>query len=922
MDRLLSMSAFLLLVSCGKAQIDFGGPSIQSKPNHVKAVDEQAPIPKAGEQVVKSPIAASQVTLVKQTDLSNVSTALSQAIIAPTAAPGGASVGPVALPPPIAKFSGVPEGISSVTKLNIQVNGLGVSAYKYTIAFAGKACDTSKFSNAISINENIADDLAALPNGTITVCTKAISENGTEQSVPSKVSFVKDTSSGIASISGAPSGFSNLKALDVLVSGNGVIEYVYGFGIDCASVSYSPAKKIASAPKIQDSIADAPDGPMKLCVKGISKDVATQQLKTQSNATFVTWVKDTEIPVAKILGAPEGDSSADSVTVAIADAYQYKFAVEQGATCKESNFSVWRSGPLNIDVSKLPLGSISVCAIAIDAAGNLQDKATVHTWNRVAPGGVTLTGAPVGESDLVELKVTVKTSSKKYKYAVLEGSTCQGASLNTERASTLAIEDNIKGLKDGPIVVCAQTKAENESVYTAQATWTKATEPKPPVEVKGVPVGESNAMGLSALVISKHAMGYRYVLGTSEADCKPENATTQYDINEFISESLIEYPMGPMNLCVWGVDNGGKLFGPTVKKWTKQFARCEGGIASGTEVTRVRNKADAVPWDAQCEPEEQKAVCDNGYLSWSGSYVFETCKVTTPESCKVGDVTVPHQTEREFFSTAVDVDCDSKKQKRSCVNGTLSGDTSFNKGNCDIPRCDGKPYDHVEERTFYESASPAGACNSQKQTRQCQKDQTWTKWTGTFTHSSCNAGCGKLTHGKSQIFYLQSSSYGCYESQYRTCNNGTLSGSYQHENCANVQICVPGSYMGCQNPNAVYCNSIGSGYDYYPAEACGYVPKICTPWGFVGCNYSNNATQYCNGDGTQIYEQFVEGSCNYTVAPPPPPPPPPPSVCNVWDVGCCQPGEQKCDPSGQEKYLCHSWNGINIWITQGPWSCW
>jgi hypothetical protein len=65
--------------------------------------------------------------------------------------------------------------VSAVTKLDIEVGGLGVAGYKYTIATAGKSCDNSTYSKTISTSQHIKDDLSiALPDGTITVCVKAM----------------------------------------------------------------------------------------------------------------------------------------------------------------------------------------------------------------------------------------------------------------------------------------------------------------------------------------------------------------------------------------------------------------------------------------------------------------------------------------------------------------------------------------------------------------------------------------------------------------------------------------------------------------------------------------------------------------------------------------------------------------------------
>jgi hypothetical protein len=228
---------------------------------------------------------------------------------------------------------------------------------------------------------------------------------------------------------------------------------------------------------------------------------------------------------------------------------------------------------------------------------------------------------------------------------------------------------------------------------------------------------------------------------------------------------------------------------------------------------------------------------------------------------------VAHQASRDFFSTAVDVDCNTKKQARLCINGTLGGEANFDKPSCDIPKCDGKPYDSVETRTHYSSSNPLGACSavSQSQTRICQTNQTWTTWTGSasFNQASCNSGCGTLRHSESKKYYQQSSSYGCSEASDRTCSNGTLMGSssYQYEECNNT--CSPNLNVGCSGTNSMYCNSSSTGLEY--RQTIGQCGLICSPYSPGSC--SGTYSSQCNAAGTAYNFYQSVGSCGYVCSP-------------------------------------------------------
>lgn len=217
-----------------------------------------------------------------------------------------------------------------------------------------------------------------------------------------------------------------------------------------------------------------------------------------------------------------------------------------------------------------------------------------------------------------------------------------------------------------------------------------------------------------------------------------------------------------------------------------------GSINHGTSTTAYLSSS--VTCGNSCTDETRS--CNDGSLS--GSYQYETCSTGTCSSCTLDGVTVNHGDSRTFYETSrsCGATCGSIAQSRTCNNGTLSGSSSYSKASCPGETCAscslpwGGSISHGNSATAYlNSSEPCGSsCTSQSRT--CNDGSL----SGSYTNQSCSVsscGCtlpwgGSISDGQSVTAY-QSSSVSCGSSclsETRTCSGTTLSGSYQYETCS------------------------------------------------------------------------------------------------------------------------------------------
>ena len=131
---------------------------------------------------------------------------------------------------------------------------------------------------------------------------------------------------------------------------------------------------------------------------------------------------------------------------------------------------------------------------------------------------------------------------------------------------------------------------------------------------------------------------------------------------------------------------------------------------------------------------------------------------------------------------------------------------------------------HGASVTAYSTSLPTGPCSSFAETRSCDDGSL----SGSYTHGSCTNGCantpcGPLASGGTCVAYSTNAPVGAACStvqQTRTCTNGTLSGSYTHATCNSG--CPATTVNNCQLTARAHGESSGSCASGYNGS-CSYL---------------------------------------------------------------------------------------------------
>lgn len=213
-------------------------------------------------------------------------------------------------------------------------------------------------------------------------------------------------------------------------------------------------------------------------------------------------------------------------------------------------------------------------------------------------------------------------------------------------------------------------------------------------------------------------------------------------------------------------------------------------VASGQSV--IGFATSTVPSGQSCL--QQTRTCNNGSLS--GSYNFASCAVNQPAACIFNSATVANgQTVLGYASSTVPYGQTCQQQTRTCNNGSLSG--SYNYSSCSVNQpssCyfNGMNLASGQTTVSYASSTvPFGQVCSQE-TRTCNNGVL----SGSYNSSSCTtqaaSSCqinGQTIPDGSSVDMYQAASvpFGqTCQKQTRTCNNGSLSGSYTASSCASA----------------------------------------------------------------------------------------------------------------------------------------
>ncbi|WP_409477861.1 hypothetical protein [Pseudobdellovibrio sp. HCB154] len=210
-------------------------------------------------------------------------------------------------------------------------------------------------------------------------------------------------------------------------------------------------------------------------------------------------------------------------------------------------------------------------------------------------------------------------------------------------------------------------------------------------------------------------------------------------------------------------------------------------VAHGQAVTAFQNSTQA--YGTQCVSEQR--VCSNGVMS--GSYQYGSCNVDAAKSCLFNGQTVAHgQSVQAFPTSSVDFGSNCISDTRTCNDGVLSGSNQY--ATCSVNKpasClfNGQTIAHNQVVNAFATSTVAfgGTCSSEE--RLCYNGVL----DGSNQYASCTvdapASCLinglTIAHGQSTILFKDAKvpqGETCVQES-RTCNNGSLSGSYTNGSC-------------------------------------------------------------------------------------------------------------------------------------------
>lgn len=277
--------------------------------------------------------------------------------------------------------------------------------------------------------------------------------------------------------------------------------------------------------------------------------------------------------------------------------------------------------------------------------------------------------------------------------------------------------------------------------------------------------------------------------------------------------------------------------------WTTSTFTCNASATAGSHGT-TRNVSDS----ATPNVGSASFQCDDG--TWdqaSGSCGGASCNLPW------GGTLAHNQSVTAYQNSSEPCGGNCSSQLRTCTNGSLSG--SFNNSSCSVSLCAsctlpwGGSLAHNSSVTAYAASSVPCGSSCTSQTRSCNNGSL----SGSYGAQSCSvsacAGCslpwgGSIAHNQSTTAF-SSSSVPCGSnctSQTRSCTNGSLSGSYNFGSC---------SVSGCSNcslDGATVAHNSSRTF-YLSSRSCG---QACT---------AIDATRTCNNGTLSGSTSYNKASC-------------------------------------------------------------
>lgn len=134
--------------------------------------------------------------------------------------------------------------------------------------------------------------------------------------------------------------------------------------------------------------------------------------------------------------------------------------------------------------------------------------------------------------------------------------------------------------------------------------------------------------------------------------------------------------------CANGVLSGNAAYkyaycAPTGQRYCVQDSAY---VANNASKTFYTTKGPA--FGSSCSQYAQSRKCTDGTLDGTAAYQYASCTEPTGASCTLDGVTVNHNQTRTFYSRSSASNCAEFGQTRTCIDGTLSGSSSFDLSSC------------------------------------------------------------------------------------------------------------------------------------------------------------------------------------------------------------------------------------------------
>jgi len=232
--------------------------------------------------------------------------------------------------------------------LTFSANPNDVDVEKYIVNIYESSDTTLSLSkglseNFVSGNQIILSDSVLEDGKSYFFSIEAVDRAGNKTETPTITpAWSIDTTAPIASISGAPTGTSNVTLLKVSVGGANVSMYQYKIGLTTASfcdesVGYSSFTDLSTNITVDISGVFSDGSSITLCVVG--RDIA-DNLQPYVSATKATWIKDATAPDISLVSTTMSTGIYNSGSIDIAVEFSKVVKVFSGVPTLKLNFGI------------------------------------------------------------------------------------------------------------------------------------------------------------------------------------------------------------------------------------------------------------------------------------------------------------------------------------------------------------------------------------------------------------------------------------------------------------------------------------------------------------------------------------------------------------------------------------------------------